>query len=175
MACCWFRGLVRFHVSGNCANVPLNLSAKVINVLLVKIPRHGDGALPVAAARPLFNAAVDDLSSRPGSAGARRLECSGYVGCLPSDRRWETADAILELDGDDVEAIVQVGTNLAMARLAGQAEKLLKKPVLAINTATYWYALRDNGIDDVIDGFGSLLTEFRELPKDYAATPAAVE
>ena len=87
----------------------------------------------------------------------------------------ELADAILEIDGDDVEAVVQVGTNLAMARLAGQAEMFLKKPVLAINTATYWYALRDNGIDDVIEGFGSLLTDFRELPKDYAATPAAAE
>ena len=73
-------------------------------------------------------------------------------------------DALVEIDGDDVDALVQVGTNLAMARLAGEAEKWLRKPVLAINTATYWYALRDNGIDDVIEGFGSLLTEFRELP-----------
>jgi maleate isomerase len=32
--------------------------------------------------------------------------------------------------------------------------------VLAINTATYWYALRQNGIDDKIDGFGSLLTRY---------------
>lgn len=85
------------------------------------------------------------------------------------------ADALRALDGDDVEAIVQVGTNLAMARLAGTAEKFLKKPVLAINTATYWFALRDNGIDDVIEGFGSLLTDFRALPKNYAAKPAAAE
>ena len=58
-----------------------------------------------------------------------------------------------------VEAIIQVGTNLAMARLAGSAELWLDKPVLAINTATYWWALRQNGIDDKIDGFGSLLRE----------------
>ena len=87
----------------------------------------------------------------------------------------ELADAILEIDGDDVEAVVQVGTNLAMARLAGQAEKFLKKPVLAINTATYWYALRDNGIDDVVQGFGSLMTDFRELPKNYLSVPSAAE
>ena len=85
------------------------------------------------------------------------------------------ADALRELDGDDVEAIVQVGTNLAMARLASMAEKFLGKPVLAINTATYWFALRDNGIDDAIEGFGSLLTDFRALPKNYAAKPAAAE
>src|SRR5215467_2001688 len=58
----------------------------------------------------------------------------------------ELRDAIRRLDGEGVEAIVQVGTNLAMARLAGQAEFWLGKPVLAINTATYWSALRQNGI-----------------------------
>ena len=76
-------------------------------------------------------------------------------------------DALLELNEYDVEALVQCGTNLAMARLAAEAEKWLKKPVIAINTATYWDAMRDNGMDDVIEGFGSLMTDFRELPKLY--------
>jgi maleate isomerase len=71
----------------------------------------------------------------------------------------ELRDAVLAVDGPDVEAIIQVGTNLAMARLAGLAELWLGKPVLAINTATYWRALRTNGIADRIDGFGSLLAE----------------
>ena len=65
-----------------------------------------------------------------------------------------------QLDGDDVDAIVQVGTNLCMARLAGEAERWLGKPVIAINTATYWHALRTNCIDDKIQGFGRLLSEF---------------
>jgi maleate isomerase len=68
-------------------------------------------------------------------------------------------DAINEVNGPDVDAIVQVGTNLAMARLAGLAEFWLDKPVLAINTCIYWWALRQNGIGDRIDGFGSLLLE----------------
>jgi maleate isomerase len=66
-------------------------------------------------------------------------------------------DAILEVNGPDVDAIIQVGTNLIMARLAAMAEFWLDKPVLAINTATYWYALRQNSIDDKREGFGSLL------------------
>ena len=37
------------------------------------------------------------------------------------------------------------------------AEFWLGKPVVAINTATYWHALRQNGIDDKMDSFGSLL------------------
>lgn len=66
-------------------------------------------------------------------------------------------DAIIELNGPSVDAIVQVGTNLAMARLAGIAEFWLDKPVIAINTATYWHALRKNGIPDKVQGYGSLL------------------
>ena len=71
----------------------------------------------------------------------------------------ELRDAIGEVNGPEIEAIIQVGTNLAMARLAAMAEFWLDKPVLAINTATYWWALRRNGIADKIDGLGSLLLE----------------
>lgn len=66
--------------------------------------------------------------------------------------------AIKQIDGDDVDAIVQVGTNLSMVRLAAAAETFLGKPVIAINTATYWHALRSLGIPDKIAGFGSLLS-----------------
>lgn len=66
--------------------------------------------------------------------------------------------AILELDGDDVDAIVQVGTNLSMVRMAAAAELFLGKPVIAINTATYWRALRSAGFHDRKDGFGTLMS-----------------
>ncbi len=69
-------------------------------------------------------------------------------------------DQLKTLDGDDVDALVQVGTNLSMTRLAAAAEMYLGKPVIAINTATYWNALRQNGISDKIAGFGRLLEEF---------------
>lgn len=69
-------------------------------------------------------------------------------------------DAVIALDDPQVEAILQVGTNLAFADLAPMAEFWLGKPVLAINTATYWYALRQNGIEDRIGGFGSLLEDY---------------
>ena len=62
-----------------------------------------------------------------------------------------------KLDGDDVDAIVQVGTNLSMIRLAASAEVFLGKPVIAINTATYWHALRAQGINDKVAGFGNLM------------------
>jgi maleate isomerase len=62
-----------------------------------------------------------------------------------------------ELDGDDVDAVIQVGTNLAMAQLAAQMEAERGKPVLAINACIYWHALRKNGIADRVPGWGSLL------------------
>jgi maleate isomerase len=67
---------------------------------------------------------------------------------------------INKLNGDDVDAIVQVGTNLSMVRLAAEAERWLDKPIIAINTATYWHALRANGINDKVYGFGKLLSDF---------------
>lgn len=67
-------------------------------------------------------------------------------------------DAIIELNDPSVEAIIQAGTNLAMARVGAIAEFWLDKPVIAINTATYWHALRMNGITDKVQGFGSLLS-----------------
>lgn len=71
----------------------------------------------------------------------------------------ELRAAAQQVDGDDVDAIVQVGTNLAMAGLAPQLEAELGKPVIAINTAIYWDALRRNGIDDKVPGFGPLLQD----------------
>lgn len=68
-------------------------------------------------------------------------------------------DAVIRVDRGKVDAIVQVGTNLAMGEVAAMAEFWLDKPVIAINTATYWYALRQNGIKDKVYGWGSLLAE----------------
>jgi maleate isomerase len=87
------------------------------------------------------------------------LKCASPVLIAHVGER-ELRDAVLAVDGPDVEAVVQVGTNLAMARLAAAAELWLGKPVLAINAATYWWALRRNGITDPVDGFGALLRDY---------------
>jgi len=71
----------------------------------------------------------------------------------------ELRDAILRVNRGRVDAVVQVGTNLAMAEVAAMAEFWLGKPVIAINTAIYWHALRQYGIRDRVYGWGSLLAE----------------
>ncbi|XWX03872.1 hypothetical protein VZO05_15310 [Aggregatilineales bacterium SYSU G02658] len=71
----------------------------------------------------------------------------------------ELRQALLEINDDSVDALVQVGTNLSMVRLADEAERWLGKPVIAINAATWWMALRDNGITDTVYGCGRLLRD----------------
>ncbi len=71
----------------------------------------------------------------------------------------EMRAAIQQLDGDDAEAIVQVGTNLPAMDICAQAERWLGKPVLAINAVTYWDALRRCGVKDRIFGRGSILEQ----------------
>lgn len=61
---------------------------------------------------------------------------------------------------EGADAVIQCGTNLAFAEVAAMAEFWLEKPVIAINTATYWHALRTMGITDQRDGFGRLMAEF---------------
>jgi maleate isomerase len=87
------------------------------------------------------------------------LQCPSWV-AISQVQESDLVDVIRKIDGDDIDAIVQVGTNLSMVRLAMVAEKWLAKPVIAINTATYWHALRANGITDKITGFGRLLEEY---------------
>ena len=111
---------------------------------------------------PSMNTEVGALFRRQGiHGGARQVPACAGRGSQIAEQTTETLRAaLIELDGDDVDAIVQVGTNLSMVRLAAAAEMWLGKPIIAINTATYWHALRANGIKDRMEGFGRLLAEF---------------
>ena len=90
---------------------------------------------------------------------ARHLSCESptLIAHVSED---ELREALQAVDGHEVEAIVQFGTNVPALRLAAEAERWLKKPVIAINAATYWHALRSRGIADRKPGLGKLLTEF---------------
>jgi maleate isomerase len=66
-------------------------------------------------------------------------------------------NAIKQVNKSSPEIILQVGTNLSMLDLAARAECELDKPVIAINAATYWHALRQNGIQERFPELGSLL------------------
>ena len=90
--------------------------------------------------------------------GLKGLKCASglAIASVPED---EIRAEIEALNGPDVDAIIQVGTNLPMARVAVEMEEKLAKPVLSINAATYWAGLRHLGIDDRLKGFGRLFAE----------------
>jgi maleate isomerase len=112
---------------------------------------------------PVANAEVRRYFTESGFEVVRDicLQCKSWTGIaeVPPE---VLRERLIELNGNgkDVDAVVQVGTNLSMVRLAAAAEMWLGKPVIAINTATYWHALRANGIMDKISGLGRLLEEF---------------
>jgi maleate isomerase len=87
------------------------------------------------------------------------LKCPSPVQIAHTTRQ-QVVDSLHTLNGDDVDALVQVGTNLAAIGVCAEAERSFGKPVLAINAITYWDALRRCGIEDRIQGYGRTLEEF---------------
>ena len=87
----------------------------------------------------------------------------------------EVIDAVLnQLDGDDVDIIVQAGTNLSTLGIFPTLEKHLRKPLIPINVATIWHALRAQGVEDKFFGCGWLMEKFLssrqgQLAKDLGA------
>jgi len=110
---------------------------------------------------PTANAEVRNFLSDYGYETVRDvpLQCPSWI-AIAEVTPGRIRDTMKQLDGDDIDAIIQVGTNLSAIRLAAAAEMWLGKPVIAINTATYWHALRENGIDDKVHGYGRLMAEF---------------
>jgi maleate isomerase len=122
------------------------------------------GVRRVAFMSPYFPAANTEVRRYLEEAGFtvvrdQCLRCPSWTG-IAAVPAGVVRDCFREIDGDDVDAILQVGTNLSAVRLAAAAEMWLGKPVIAINTALYWHALRSVGITDRIAGFGRLLEEF---------------
>ena len=72
----------------------------------------------------------------------------------------DVLDAVREVDGDNVDAIIQCGTNLSCVDIFPTLEHSLQKPVIPINIACVWHALRASGITDKVTGMGRLLEEY---------------
>ena len=65
--------------------------------------------------------------------------------------------AFRAVDHSSVDCLLQVGTNLVATSLVEQLEQELGKPVVAVNTATYWYALQKLNIHQLGSGNGQLM------------------
>jgi maleate isomerase len=81
---------------------------------------------------------------------------------LPQDIIKVPDDAIVqaftEMDRPEVDTLVHVGGAWSVLPLVNRLEQTHGKPVVTVNAASYWMALRRLGVADRIDGFGRLLT-----------------
>ena len=76
---------------------------------------------------------------------------------------WGKEKAVVELlatAGNKLDAVVQCGTNMSMISVSEKLEPLVGIPILAINAAIFWYALRENGFEAPLTGGGRLLRDF---------------
>jgi maleate isomerase len=87
------------------------------------------------------------------------LRCENAHDAIALVPEHEVMNTVRQVDGDDVDAIIQVGTNLSTSGIFPTVEKWLNKPVLPINVATAWHALRSCGIADQFDNRGRLFEE----------------
>lgn len=139
------------------SSLPVTLAAEA----LIAAVRAFDIDGPIAVLAPYRPPGMEQVRNFFAECGMPLLRTRS----LPHDTSLELAhfskaqlvSALRALDGPDLAGIVQFGANVAMAELAGEAEHWLGKPVIAVNTATYWHALRSRKINDRITGFGRLL------------------
>ncbi len=69
-------------------------------------------------------------------------------------------DFALSIDRQDAEAIFISCGALRSIDVMDKIEKLVRKPVIVSNQAMIWETLRLAGINDAIEGYGSLLRDF---------------
>ncbi len=148
------------RVAKRAGDIPLTQAAEAIPAALNAFGVKGR----IGLITPYFPVAAGHLKAFFAEFGVEvahdvYLSCESLVRIAHVTKE-RLAEAVREVDGSDVEAIVQFGANLPMAQVAAEAEKEIDKPVIAVNTATYWHALRTGGINDVGTGMGRLLEEF---------------
>lgn len=66
-------------------------------------------------------------------------------------------DVFAQVAASDCDVILQVGTALPVVAMIAELEQAHGKPIVACNAAVYWQVLRQIGITDPVQGFGTLL------------------
>lgn len=65
-----------------------------------------------------------------------------------------------DLEPSRADALVHVGTNLPVSALTPAIEARFSRPLIGVNVATYWLALRRIGIADKLPGMGMLAEKY---------------
>jgi maleate isomerase len=97
------------------------------------------------------------------SAGYNPVHSTGLKTVGPLSVAMVKPEAIMAafeaINTPEVEVLIHVGTNLPVSGITEAIEKRCGKPLIGVNVATYWAALRRLGIQDRIQGFGALVRD----------------
>jgi maleate isomerase len=142
------------------SEIPVALASDAV---VEGLKRHGVKK-KIAVMEPYYPSIEPRLQGVLGAYGYEIVRFNHMRGKNPTSYSVLTAQdmiqAIKSIDGPDIEAIVQFGANLPMAKLCDEAERWLDKPVIGVNVATYWHACRMNGIEDKQYGYTQLFSRF---------------
>jgi len=157
----WGRELTRRMQAQAGRPIPVTHAADAVPAAL---RAHGIHKGTISIMEPYYPVIEEKMRGYFGELGYEVKRYKHFRGKVPVGYSHVTAGdmiaALREIDGDDIDAIVQFGANMPMARLADEAERWLAKPVICINVCTYWHALRTHGIQDRVMGFTRLLRDF---------------
>jgi maleate isomerase len=134
--------------------------AKAADAALKKLNARRVGLLCPFDPQGLANAIgfFENLGYEVRSAAGLGCASGTDVGHVPDDYKEKVIRERLAEKG--VDAIVVCGTNLASLALAEKLESELDLPIVGINPALLWYALRENGITAPLLGASRLLRNF---------------
>jgi len=83
-----------------------------------------------------------------------------HIAHIPNWAKEKAIIGLLANDVNQIDAVVQCGTNMSMVDVCEKLEPIIGIPVLGINAVTFWYALRENGFDGALMRAGRLLRDF---------------
>ena len=83
-----------------------------------------------------------------------------HIAHIPDWAKEKAIQELLATADNRLDAIVQCGTNMSLNAVLERIEPIIGIPIIGVNAAILWYALRENGFQSPLKGGGRLLREF---------------
>ena len=83
-----------------------------------------------------------------------------HIAHIPDSAKEKAILELLATEENQLDAIVQCGTNMSLLDVTEKLEPVVGIPILGVNAVLFWYALRENGFVGPLTGAGRLLQEF---------------
>lgn len=83
-----------------------------------------------------------------------------HIAHIPDWAKEKAVTELLAAADNRLDAIVQCGTNMSLNAVLERLEPVIGIPIIGVNAAMFWYALRENRFEGPLTGGGRLLREF---------------